>query len=64
MSDNIITTQTWKIGDCIELMQEIDDEYIDLKWWRHNIKLFHQKMARVESSIEQFSSHAETGSDY
>lgn len=26
----MITTQTWKIGDCIELMQEIEDESIDL----------------------------------
>ena len=26
----IETTQTWKIGDCVELMQELDDESIDL----------------------------------
>ena len=25
-----VSTQTWKIGDCIELMQELDDEYVDV----------------------------------
>ena len=25
-----VSTQTWKIGDCIELMQELDDEYVDM----------------------------------
>ena len=30
ISKNMVATQTWKIGDCIELMQELDDEYIDL----------------------------------
>lgn len=28
--DNIKTTQTWKIGDCLELMQEYQDDYFDL----------------------------------
>ena len=28
--DNMITTQTWKIGDCIELMQEMSDASVDL----------------------------------
>lgn len=30
MSDNTTTTQTWKIGDCLDLMREMDDRSIDL----------------------------------